>query len=260
MSLPKQAICKNKINPTIHAIPVLENNIIWVWVAGKQAVVVDPAVTEPVKVWLKNRALNLVAILQTHHHSDHIGGTQGLINIWPSSSVIASGADFDRIPFQTISVQEGDKIELLGRKLEVLEVAGHTKAHIAYYLPNTKEEKINPVLFCGDTLFGGGCGRLFEGSPHQMFIALSRLCSLPAETNVYCAHEYTEENLRWAASLRPNDAAINKRLKEVITLRKKGELSLPSNINEERSTNLFVRAKSIEELAALRDHKDKWHA
>ncbi len=242
----------------INPIPVLKDNIIWVWVDNQQAVVVDPALTEPVKQWLEVRGLNLIAILQTHHHSDHIGGTEGLLKHWPRASVIAAKSDQDRIPFQTISVCGGDKFSLMNHELHVLNVRGHTRNHVAYYIPNKSNQKEHPALFCGDTLFGGGCGRLFEGTAEDMYKALNRLALLPPQTRVYCAHEYTEANLRWALSLQPDNKEIKQRLKKVIQLRKRGELTLPSTISEEASTNLFIRAKSSDELGALRKHKDYW--
>ncbi len=243
---------------SVHALPVLQDNIIWIWIEGDQAVVVDPAVAEPVKRWLKTRKLSLEAVLQTHHHADHIGGTLELLKDWPDAAVVAAEADLDRIPFQTISIADGDQISLLKRTVEVFSVAGHTRAHVAYYLPATSVDSADSALFCGDTLFGAGCGRLFEGTAQEMHSALQRLCSLPANTRIYCAHEYTEANLRWAAALHPEDVAINKRLADVCARRQQGALSLPSSISEEQRTNLFVRAQSSEELAELRQHKDQW--
>ena len=205
------------------------------------------------------RGLQLVAVLQTHHHSDHIGGTPGLLQRWPSAEVVASADDQERIPFQTRSVRDGDEIQLLGRPVKVLDVRAHTRAHIAYWLPQeASSTSVNSVLFCGDTLFSGGCGRLFEGTPADMHRALQRLGSLPPETLVCCAHEYTEGNLRWAAQQVPDDAVITNRLKEVQAIRRSGSLTLPSSIEEEWRTNLFLRATSSEQLGRLRQHKDNW--
>ncbi len=242
----------------VHAIPVLQDNIIWVWTTANQAVVIDPAIAEPVQHWLKERNLNLVAVLQTHHHYDHIGGTQGLLKTWPNAAVVASSKDLDRIPFQTVSVQDGEEISLMGALLNVMEVVGHTSTHIAYFIPPNKEKNITPALFCGDTLFGAGCGRLFEGTAEEMYLSLQRIASLPEDTQVYCAHEYTESNLRWAYNLRPNDNSIFHRLKHVEKLRKRGETTLPSTISEEKRTNLFLRARNIQEFAELRLDKDNW--
>ncbi len=242
----------------VWAIPVLQDNIIWVWTLGKEAVVIDPGLCEPVEAWLKDRALKLNSVLQTHHHSDHIGGTQELLKHWPKAEVIASEKDIDRIPFQTISVRPGDEINLLNRKIQVIDVSGHTSAHLAYYLPKGASFEDSSYLFCGDALFAGGCGRIFEGSAQDMFSALNRISTLPKETEIFCAHEYTEANLTWAASIKPGDANIQERLKQVKERKKNGELTLPTNLAIEQSTNLFLRAKSIEEFASLRTNKDLW--
>ena len=243
----------------IHPVAVLNDNIVWVWVRGSQAIVIDPAVAAPIVDWLDRRGLQLVAVLQTHHHSDHIGGTPGLLQRWSSAEVIAAADDQERIPFQTLSVRDGDEIELLGRPVRVMDVRAHTRAHIAYWLPQGEiSTSLTSVLFCGDTLFSGGCGRLFEGTPADMHRALQRLGSLPPETLVCCAHEYTEGNMRWAAQQEPDDAPIAKRLREVEAIRRSGSLTLPSSIAEEWRSNLFLRATSSEELGRLRQHKDSW--
>ncbi len=247
-----------KKNFIIHPIPVLSDNIIWIWVKGNQAVVVDPALAQPVISWIKAKKLTLTSILQTHHHEDHIGGTKGLLNIWPSTAVIASKNDLDRIPFQTQSVSDGQNLNLLGEKVKVLELPGHTKNHISFYICPQSQSNEDPVLFPGDTLFGGGCGRLFEGTPTEMFTSLNRLNKLPGNTKIYCAHEYTEANLRWATSIAPRDVSIKDRYQKVMNKRTKGLLSLPSSLSEERKTNLFIRAKNLTEFAELRLHKDNW--
>ncbi len=242
----------------IHGIPVLNDNIIWVWETGEQAVVVDPAVSEPVKEFLNKKNLVLNAILQTHHHDDHIGGTKALIRHWPSASVIACKSDLDRIPFQSHSVSDNEEFTLLGYEIKVLEVPGHTMNHIVFYLSDVQNKNIDPVLFCGDTLFGGGCGRLFEGSAKEMYESLCRLNSFPSNTKVYCAHEYTESNLRWASNLHPEDLLIKERLKKVSKKRSNGLLTIPSSLQEERKTNLFLRANNVETFSKLRNHKDRW--
>ena len=243
----------------IKPLPVLQDNVVWIWARGREAVVVDPAVAEPVRQWLVDRKLELAAVLQTHHHADHIGGTPDLLRQWPSAAVIAAAADQERIPFQTVSVEPGMQLELLGQPISVIDVRAHTRAHLAYVLPQgCSPELPTPVLFCGDTLFGAGCGRLFEGSAEDMHLALKRLQDLPDDTIVHCAHEYTEGNLRWAHALRPDDQAIAARLSTVQDLRSRGSLSLPSTMGEERRTNLFLRACSVQELRELRLHKDSW--
>jgi hydroxyacylglutathione hydrolase len=273
----------------VSLIPVLRDNYVFV-VHGQgpgPAVVVDPAVAAPVIAWLEQRGLELVAILHTHHHSDHIGGTPALLRRWPAAEVIASGADLERIPLQTRSVAGGDRLTLLGRQVEVLAVPGHTRHHIAYYLPlrgqlkdggvegppgdrldsappASGQESVEPSsggdLFCGDTLFAGGCGRLFEGTPEQMHAALRQFAALPEDTRVWCAHEYTATNLAWAASVAPQDRAIGERLAAVRQLRAAGEPTIPSRIGLEKATNLFVRAADPEALAALRLSRNDWQS
>ena len=241
---------------TIHPITVLQDNIVWVWVHNCNAVVVDPSISIPVEEWLLKKNLSLKAILQTHHHEDHIGGTQELIKRWPKAKVIASKKELKRIPFQTFSVENNDIFNLLDSEIKIIEVHGHTNNHIAFYI--SKERAKYNILFPGDTLFGGGCGRLLEGTPTEMFESLNKLNSLPGNTKIYSAHEYTENNLKWALSLKSNDISILKRLKLVQDKRQNGLPSLPSTISEERKTNLFLRARTIEELTNLRRHKDNW--
>lgn len=240
----------------IATLPVLNDNYVFVLSRGAQAVVVDPAIAEPVIAWLEQRQLELVAVLQTHHHHDHIGGTPDLLARWPQAHVVAAAADRQRIPMQTLGVADGDALALLDQTVQVLGVPGHTSAHLAYYLPATGD------LFCGDTLFVAGCGRLFEGSPEQLWTALQRLSALPAATRVWCAHEYSAANLRWALiQVEPSDplaAVLHERLEQVLDLRRRGLPSVPSSVAAERATNLFVRSASAEELARLRHHKDHW--
>ena len=251
----------------VSLIPVLNDNYVFVLHGDGPgpAVVVDPAVAEPVITWLEQRDLELAAVLQTHHHHDHIGGTPELLQRWPSARVIACAADRDRIPFQTDGVADGDLLELLGRPFEVLAVPGHTAHHIAFHLPAPAPGGADQPgsdqpgeLFCGDTLFAAGCGRLFEGTPEQMHASLQRLAALPPATRVWCAHEYTAGNLRWAAAQEPEDAAIAERLRAVQTARAAGLATIPSSIALERATNLFMRASDGAELRRLRGSKDLW--
>lgn len=241
-------------------VPALSDNVVPVLQRGTQAAVVDPAETEPVARALEEKGLELVAILQTHHHHDHIGGTPGLLQLWPGAQVIAAANDLARIPLQTHGVADGEEFELLGRTVEVVAVPGHTAHHIAFHLPARGAEP--GELFCGDTLFAGGCGRLFEGTPAEMHASLARLAILPRSTRVWCAHEYTESNLNWAAALLPANhpaaPAVQQRLGEVRQVRQSGGFTIPSSIGLELATNLFLRASSPEELGELRRHKDSW--
>ena len=243
---------------SIHGIPVLEDNIVWIWIRKNEALVIDPSLAKPVKEWLDERSLKLVGILQTHHHDDHIGGTKSLLDSWPKAVVVASKGDIKRIPFQTISVTNNQELYLMGSNIRILNVAGHTRFHLAYYVPAQEGISSKPMLFCGDTLFGAGCGRVLEGTKEQLYQSLRLLNKLPQDTRIYCAHEYTEANLRWATSIYPNDIQIRHRLEKIINKRQNGILSLPSILKEERETNLFLRAKSIEEFTKLRVHKDNW--
>ena len=239
---------------TIHPIAVLEDNIVWVWVHNCNAVVVDPSISGPVEKWLLEKKLSLKAILQTHHHDDHIGGTQKLLNRWPEAKVIASKKELKRIPFQTFSVSDNDIFNLMDSEIKVIEVHGHTNNHIAFYI--SKENAKCNILFPGDTLFGGGCGRLLEGTSVQMFESLYKLNSLPENTKIYSAHEYTESNLKWALTLDPDNISIIERLKLIQNKLQKGMSSLPSTMLEERKTNLFLTAENIEKFTMLRRHKD----
>ena len=242
----------------VSRIPVLRDNYVFVLHgAGSGAVVVDPAVDEPVAAWLQQHGLELVAILHTHHHSDHIGGAAGLLRRWPGAAVIASAADRARIPHQSRGVVDGERLTLLGRELRVLAVPGHTHHHIAYHLP-PPAGGVWGELFCGDTLFAGGCGRLFEGTAEEMHRSLARLAALPDTTRVWCAHEYTATNLAWARAEAPADAAIRLRLAAVQLQRAAGMATVPSGIGLEKATNLFVRAADGGELAVLRQSRNDW--
>ena len=237
----------------IIGLRVLNDNVIWLWKKNKSVVVIDPALSQPVIEFLKTNNLNLEAILQTHHHSDHIGGTKELIKKWPNTKVVASAKEKDRIPFQNISVKDGDKLQLLGKEVNVIEVIGHTRSHIAFYLNNK-----SPILFIGDTLFSAGCGRIFEGTYKQMYNSLKKIKSLPKNTFIYCAHEYTKSNLLWALNLEPENQNLKKKLIEVekkISLKK---LTIPCLLEEEMKINLFLRANNIKEFSYLRANKDSW--
>ena len=237
----------------IIGIRVLSDNVIWLWKNNNSAVVIDPAISKPVIDYLKANNLNLVAILQTHHHSDHIGGTRELIKEWPNVKVVASVKEKDRIPFQNLSVRDGDKLRLLDEEVQVIEVIGHTKSHIAFYFNNEF-----PVLFIGDTLFSAGCGRIFEGTYRQMYNSLKKIKSLPNNTHIYCAHEYTKSNLLWALNIEPENQNIKKKLIEVEKKIALKQLTIPCLLGEEMKINLFLRANNLKGFSYLRANKDAW--
>jgi len=234
-------------NLQIIPIPAFKDNYIWLIHNGRQATVVDPGDALPVFEILQRLNLTLNTILVTHHHHDHIGGVAALLKAYPNTKVYAPR--LEQYAFEHVAVGELDIIDLheLGLNFTVIELPGHTLGHIAYYSKNI-DININgdKLLFCGDTLFGAGCGRLFEGSPAQMYDSLQKLATLPPETKVYCTHEYTLHNINFALTLEPNNPALAKRLEETQKIRGINIPSLPSTIALELATNPFLRCQSEE--------------
>ena len=223
-------------------IPVLADNYVFLLHDSEsdQAAVVDPAVAQPVLDRLEHLQANLVAIFNTHHHADHVGGNRQLMSRFPSLVVYGGKQDQGRIPGQQVFLEEGDQVEFAGRKAEVFFVPGHTRAHIAYYFSPTEAETTGE-LFCGDTLFAGGCGRLFEGTPAQMVDSLSKLRNLPDQTRVWCAHEYTLNNLKFALTVETDNLELKNRYNQVQTARQQNTPTIPSSIRLEKLTNPFFR-------------------
>jgi len=215
-------------------IPAFKDNYIWLLFSESHAVVVDPGDASPVIAALKQLSLTLDAILITHHHSDHIGGVAELIKQWPAKVYAPKKEHYE---FEHQAVEESDLVHLdnLELSLKVMEVPGHTLGHVAYYGAN--------CLFCGDTLFGAGCGRLFEGTPSQMYNSLQRLAQLPSETAVYCTHEYTERNLQFAMKLDAENHELVQRVEQAAFTRNLGKPTLPSDIALELATNPFLRCQ-----------------
>ncbi|WP_421658053.1 hydroxyacylglutathione hydrolase [Leptothermofonsia sp. ETS-13] len=200
----------------VHRLPALSDNYIFLLHDPERriAAVIDPAEAIPVLHCLKELGATLVAIFNTHHHADHVGANTALLQRFPDAVVYGGAEDRGRIPGQQVFLHEGDRVSFGDRTAEVLFVPGHTRAHIAYYFsPNHPDEMGD--LFCGDTLFAGGCGRLFEGTPTQMVSSLSKLRALPDTTRVWCAHEYTLKNLEFALSVDGNNADLQQRFVEV---------------------------------------------
>ena len=234
---------------SIIPIPAFADNYIWLLQSGTNAVVVDPGDAAPVIAHFEREGLELCAILTTHHHNDHVGGNRALLARWP---VPVFGPARETIPGRTHGLVEGDAIAVpgVGLSLSVLDIPGHTAGHIAYVARHADA----PLVFCGDTLFAVGCGRLFEGTPPQMVASLSKLAALPGATRVYCGHEYTLANLRFARAVEPANALLEKRQATEQDKRSRGEPTLPSTIGEERATNPFLRAGEPAVRAAAERH------
>ena len=248
-------------------LPAFKDNYIWTLRDAKRAAVVDPGEPEPVTEYLAREGLELVAVLATHHHPDHVGGIEELV---AARKVPVFGPKGERIPALTHPVGEGDAVRIpeLGAEFSVLEIPGHTRAHVAYYGLGS--------LFCGDTLFACGCGRVFEGTPAQMLASLQKLAALPDATRVYCGHEYTLANIRFARAVDPHNPALAAREARAQALRDAGKPTLPSTLGEERATNPFLRcaepavvesadkylgaraADPVRVFAAIREWKNKF--
>jgi hydroxyacylglutathione hydrolase len=226
----------------IFCLPAFEDNYIWCLRRGDDIAVVDPGDAAPVFKHLAKSSQRLRAILITHHHTDHTGGIAALVEHFP---VPVFGPVAEAIAGVTHPVADGDSIKLptLDIEFEVLDVAGHTRGHVAYYRRGT--------LFCGDTLFGCGCGRLFEGSAAQLHAALSRIAALPADTFVYCAHEYTASGIRFATAVEPENPAIAVRGKWVAERRAQGLPTVPFRLADELATNPFLRCRETVVAAAV---------
>jgi len=232
----------------LHALPAFSDNYIWLVRQGSDATVVDPGQAAPVLDFLRAEGLRLRAILLTHHHADHVGGVNELSQAF---DVTIYGPAHETLPRCDIRLGAGDAVRLpeLGLDLSVLDVPGHTAGHIAYW----GRAAGRPVAFCGDTLFAGGCGRLFEGTPAQMHDSLGQLAALPPDTQVCCAHEYTLANLRWALAVEPGNRALQEWHERACLLRQADRPTLPSSIALELDTNPFLRvAQADVALAASR--------
>ncbi len=221
---------------TVLAVPAFQDNYLWLVHDGRHAAVIDPGAAEPINAALAAHHLTLTAILLTHHHADHVGGVPQLLDTW---DVPVFGPRHDGIAAVTHPLGQGDLVEVPGLDLhlEVLDVPGHTAGHIAY----VSQTPGCDWLFCGDTLFGAGCGRLFEGTALQMSQSLDKLAALPDRTQVFCAHEYTLANLRFAQAAEPANQAIAVRVASDSAIRAAGLPTIPTSIGVEKATNPFLR-------------------
>jgi hydroxyacylglutathione hydrolase len=236
---------------TLVPLPAFADNYIWMLHDGSSAIVVDPGDAQPVFDALAHHKLQLAAILVTHHHADHTGGVAAL---HAATGAPVHGPARERIPEPFTPYAQGDIAEALGLRFEVIDVPGHTAGHIAYFLPAAEDRE--PLLFCGDTLFSGGCGRLFEGTPAQMLASLDALAALPGDTRVCCAHEYTLANLRFARAVEPGNADLTQYSAHCESLRAQGRPTLPSQLATERQINPFLRSREATVLQAVRAHAE----
>jgi len=236
----------------VSAVPVLNDNYVWLITnpdTGETAAV-DPSVTEPVLDAVATEGLRLTQILNTHWHPDHTGGNQGMKAA--TGAPITAPAEAQKVSSVDRIVSEGDRVTVAGAEAVVWEIPAHTAGHIAYYFED------EGMIFVGDTMFAMGCGRLFEGTAEQMYSNMQRIAALPGDVRIYCGHEYTLANARFALHAGPENQDVASRLEQVSAMREGGEVTLPTTVAQERATNPFVRASDVEEFARLRSEKDSF--
>jgi hydroxyacylglutathione hydrolase len=237
----------------IVAVPAFTDNYIWMVhdAASGETAVVDPGDAAPALTEAERRGWTITQVWNTHHHWDHSGGNLAMKE---ATSCTVAGPAAETIPGRDVALSEGSELRIGDHLGTVIEIPGHTLGHVALHFAEAK------LAFVGDTLFAMGCGRLFEGTAEQMHRSLQRLAALPDDTALYCGHEYTLANARWAAHAEPGNAVIAERLAKVEAMRAAGEITLPTSVAEERATNPFVRAGSVEEFARLRADKDSFRS
>jgi len=238
----------------VTAVPVLTDNYVWLIHNGDtdETAAVDPSIADPVLEAVATKGWSLTQVLNTHWHPDHTGGNAGIQAA--TGAPITAPAEAEKVSKVDRIVREGDPVTVAGAKAVVWEIPAHTAGHIAYYF---EEEG---MIFVGDTMFAMGCGRLFEGTAQQMYSNMQRIAALPENVRIYCGHEYTLSNGRFAAHAEPGNAEIAQRLRDVEAMRERGEITLPSTVAEERATNPFVRASDWQEFARLRSAKDSFRS
>jgi len=239
---------------TVSAVPVLTDNYVWMIhdTETGQTAAVDPSVAEPVLEAAAASGMKITQVLNTHWHPDHTGGNKGIKAATGCS--ITAPAEAQRVSEVDRIVAEGDQVTVAGARAVVWDIPAHTAGHIAYYF---EEER---MIFVGDTMFAMGCGRLFEGTAEQMYANLRRIAALPDDVRIYCGHEYTLANARFAAHVEPGNIAIAERMARVEAQRNAAEITLPTTVREELATNPFVRAPDVEEFARLRRDKDSFRS
>jgi hydroxyacylglutathione hydrolase len=237
---------------TVSAVPVLTDNYVWLIrdADSGETAAVDPSVAQPVLDVAAAEDLRITQVLNTHWHPDHTGGNDGIRDA--TGCTITAPAEAERVSRIDRTVAEGDRVSVCGAEAVVWNIPAHTAGHVAYYFED------EGMIFVGDTMFAMGCGRLFEGTAQQMYSNMQRIAALPGDVRIYCGHEYTLANARFAAAVELDNPDIARRLEQVSAMRERGEITLPTTVAEERATNPFVRASDWHEFARLRSAKDSF--
>ena len=237
---------------SVSAVPVLSDNYVWLIhdAESGETAAVDPSVGDPVLAAAEGRGLRITQVLNTHWHPDHTGGNDAIRDA--TGCTITGPAEAERVSKMDRIVREGDRIRVGGAEAVVWDIPAHTAGHIALYFED------EGMIFVGDTMFAMGCGRLFEGTAEQMYANMQRIAALPDDVWIYCGHEYTLSNARFAAHADPENRDVARRLETTATMRNAGQITLPTTVAEERATNPYVRAKDVEEFARLRTEKDSF--
>lgn len=247
-------------NWSVYGIPAFQDNYLWAIVhePSKACMVVDPGCAKSVQAFMDAKGYHLAGILVTHHHMDHVGGIDALLRL-TGKDIPVYGPATGRVPQVNRPVREGDTVDVHCLVARVLEVPGHTSDHLAYVIELKETMNSDAVwMFPGDTLFSGGCGRLFEGTAEQMHSSLAKLNQFPAQTQVFCAHEYTESNLRFSRAFAPESESVAHRELEIKAIRSEGLSTIPTTLATERLSNLFLNASNAEELKSIRTAKDNF--
>ena len=239
---------------TVSAVPVLNDNYVWLITDSdtRETAAVDPSVAEPVLDAAAANGLRITQVLNTHWHPDHTDGNQGIKAA--TGCAIVAPAEAQRVSEVDRVVAEGDRVTVAGAEAVVWDIPAHTAGHIAYYFEAER------MIFVGDTMFAMGCGRLFEGTAEQMYSNMQRIAALPDNVRIYCGHEYTLSNARFAEHMEPGNAAVAERLARATAMREAGQITLPTTVAEERETNPFVRSTNVEEFARRRAAKDSFRS
>jgi hydroxyacylglutathione hydrolase len=234
---------------TVSAVPVLNDNYVWLIHNAEtdETAAVDPSVADPV---LAATGSKITQVLNTHWHPDHTGGNDGIRNA--TGCTVTGPKEAERVSRVDHVVSEGDRVTVAGSSAIIWDIPAHTNGHIAYYFED------EGMIFVGDTMFAMGCGRLFEGTAEQMYSNLQRIAALPDDVRIYCGHEYTLANARFAHHVEPQNRDVSERLERVGMMRERGEITLPTSVAEERATNPFVRASDVQEFARRRAEKDSF--